>query len=227
MNFFKRHKHLLVIIALFTTAIYFGSKSIKNFFVSEQQQNQFPFCSNIPDKLLDQSKRNNILFGNVITLKTMREDFIEGYHDMFSADVRHGLSFTASPDDEDYTISYVNWTLSRQAQGELMCYAIFDNKDDILVGAIEIRSHHSEDPGQLGCWINDKYRGGGRMQEALKLITQEYFRMTGAPTISAFIEPFNIASYKALTKFGFKQKTNNKKYKKVYNTFEYDNPELK
>lgn len=226
MSFFKRQKHLLLLLALIGTATYFGGHQVVNYFSSSQNQTKFPLCKEIPDRFLDQSKRNNILLGNVVTLKTLREDFIEGYHDMFSADVRHGLSFTAAVDDEDYTIGYVNWTLSRQAKGELMCYAIFDNKDDILVGAIEIRAHHSEDPGQLGCWINDKYRGGGRMQEALALITKEYFRMTGASCVTAFIEPFNIASYKALTKFGFRQKTNHKTYKKVYNTFEYDNPEV-
>ena len=218
IKLFRRQNLLIqfgIIIALLLPAGYFGSGYVTKL-LSKTNQNSLPLASIIPDRYLDQTKRNNLLFGNIVTLKTIKEDYIEAYHDMFSADVRHGLSFTAPVDDEDYTIQYVSWTLSRQAQGELMCYAIFDNKDDCLVGAIEVRAHHSQDPGQLGCWINDKYRGGGRMQEALKLITQEYFRITGAPCISACIESFNIASHKALTKFGFKQKYNPKKFKKPY-----------
>ena len=180
----------------------------------------------IPDQILDQSKRNNTLSGKIVTLRTLREDYIEAYHDMFSADVRKGLSFTAAVDDEDYTIGYITWTLSRQAKGELMSYAIFDNVDNVLVGAIEIRSHHSTDPGQLGCWINDNYRGGGRIQEAIKLITNEYFRMTNAPVVSAFVEPFNKRSYKAMNKAGFVEKYNKDKHKhkKEYHTLELTNP---
>ena len=145
---------------------------------------------------------------------------------MFSADVRKGLSFTAAVDDEEYTINYVNWTLSRQGQGELMSYAIYDNVDNLLVGAIEIRSIHSQDPGQLGWWINDNYRGGGRFQEALQLITNEYFRMTNARVISAYVEPFNKRSYKALTKFGFYETAplGMHKRKKEYLVLELDNP---
>jgi ribosomal-protein-alanine N-acetyltransferase len=188
---------------------------------------EFPLATEIPDQYLDISKMNSVLKGEKITLKILKEDYIEQYHDVFSADVRRGLSFSAAVDDENYTINYVSWHLDRQAKGEMIEYVIFDNGDNKLIGSIDIRGIHQNDPGQLGCWINDNYRGGGRMQEGLKLITEEYFRVTGAPLVSALIEPFNIASYKALTKFGFKQRTSFKTYKRIYNTFEYANPHYK
>ena len=81
---------------------------------------------------------------------------------------------------------------------------IFDNKDDKLIGSISIREKKPKEPGQFSTWLNEKYWGGGRLAEAVKLITVEYFKLTNVDSFNAHIEMWNLRSYYALKKAGFK-----------------------
>ena len=80
---------------------------------------------------------------------------------------------------------------------------IFDNKENKLIGSAEIREKNQTDPGQMACWLNDKYWGEGRIQEALDLISKEYFRIKDADSYNAHVEMWNLRSYYALKKCGF------------------------
>jgi RimJ/RimL family protein N-acetyltransferase len=82
-------------------------------------------------------------------------------------------------------------------------YCIFDAKENKLIGTLEIREKNDKDPGQFGCWLNERYRGGGRIQEAIKLITNIYFRLTDVPLFTAHVRLWNKRSYRALLKAGF------------------------
>jgi len=93
--------------------------------------------------------------------------------------------------------------LAREAKGDTFLYMVFDNKENQLVGAVEIREKNPKDPGQFSCWLNDKYWGGGRFQEAIKLITREYFKVKKVPSFNAHVETWNLRSFYALKNAGF------------------------
>lgn len=143
--------------------------------------------------------------GTIVTLKKMRNEFIDDVHLALSLEVRKGMSFG---DSWNYKASevFINWIVKRIERGELVSYAVFDNKDNKLIGAVEIRSFWKNDPGQIGAWINEKYWGGGRIQEALKLLTNTYFETMHTTMCEVEIELFNKRSYKAFRKFGFVEK---------------------
>ena len=141
--------------------------------------------------------------GSVITLKTLKEDYFAELHNMFSNACRKGLDFPGVIDFA-YMIRYLR-ELERRAQITKGIHnVIFDNGDNKPVGSIEVREADPEDYGQLGMWINEKYWGGGRIQEALKLISKAYFDLyPEAKDYIAFARPWNQRSYKALLKAGF------------------------
>jgi RimJ/RimL family protein N-acetyltransferase len=146
--------------------------------------------------------------GSVITLKTIKEeDYMTLYH-MFSNDTRKGLEFPAVI-SFGYMIAYLRDMESRSKEHSGVVYAVWDNKDNLPVGTVEIRGHDPKDPGfqkqlgQLGCWLNENYRGQGRIQEAIKLIAKAYFKQN--PNETSFIgwaRTWNQRSYNALKKAG-------------------------
>lgn len=141
--------------------------------------------------------------GKLVTLKVLTADHIPAYHAMFSLKVREGLSFPMDLNDTDFTKSYVEYQLYRQKIGEMIIYAIFDNKDQCLIGTVEMRAFWRRDPGQFGCWLNEKYWGGGRLMEAIDLFINTYFEVMDVPVVSAYVEPFNQRSFAAMKKAGF------------------------
>lgn len=141
--------------------------------------------------------------GKTVTLRKLKESFFIDYHNMFSRDVRHNIEFPEYI-DLDYTIRYLKYQMERDKEGKQLMYCIFDAKDNKLIGTIEIREKDAADPGQFGCWLNERYRGGGRIQEAIKLITNVYFRLyPDTPSFSAYVRLWNKRSYRALLKAGF------------------------
>lgn len=152
--------------------------------------------------LMDTTRFPEEIPGSVITLRKMKNEYIDDVHLALTDDVRENLSFPAGwPfDSTDY---FIRWLTKRRERGELISYAIFDNNDQKLVGAVEIRSFWKSDPGQMGAWLHEDYRGKGRIQEALQLLIKTYFAQTDRTVCEAEIELFNQRSLRAFKKLGF------------------------
>ena len=93
-----------------------------------------------------------------------------------------------------------------------------------------IEEENPENVGQLCCWLNEHYWGGGRIREAIKLIAQEYFRVKkDEKSFNAQVEMWNVRSYYALKKAGFELVGT--RYFKVFHKprylLEYPNPKYK
>lgn len=143
--------------------------------------------------------------GKLVTLRTLKEEYFLDYHNMFSSDVRKGLEFPETI-TLSYTIRYLKIEMEKCREGKQLMYIIFDNKDNKLVGSIEIREKNPDDPGQFGFWINENYRGGGRIQEATKLIIDTYFKLhPDRDVFNVHVRLWNKRSYNALKKAGFKE----------------------
>lgn len=141
--------------------------------------------------------------GKVVILRKLKESFFIDYHNMFSRDVRQNIEFPEYI-DLDYTIRYLKYEMNLNETGKQLMYCIFDFKENKLIGTLEIREKNDKDPGQFGCWLNERYRGGGRIQEAIRLITNVYFRLyPDVPSFTAYVRTWNKRSYKALLNAGF------------------------
>ncbi len=116
---------------------------------------------------------------------------------MFSATVRYWLHVTQLQSEEKYLQS----ELVQMQAGNSYFFVILDVLSHALIGAIAIR-----DPlqysGQLYSWLNEQFWGNNRYQEALQLITHYYFQQTNALYYTAHVDCANVASLKALKKFG-------------------------
>ncbi len=140
--------------------------------------------------------------GSVVTLKTLKEEYFAELHNMFSNACRKGLDFPAVT-TFGYTIAYLRELERRAKTTKGIHYIIFDNADNKPIGSIEVREYDPEDYGQLGVWVNEKYWGGGRTVEAIKLIGKAYFELyPETQDFIAFARPWNQRSYKALQKAG-------------------------
>ncbi len=141
--------------------------------------------------------------GKIITLRALKKDYFIDYHNAFSTIVRQSLEFPEFI-TLDYTLHYLQDQLSKAQSGKILLYCIFDNKDNKLIGEIEIREKNDEDPGQFGWWINEAYWGGGRAREALKLIADIYFRLKPQEkSFMAHVRLWNKRGYNAIKKAGF------------------------
>jgi RimJ/RimL family protein N-acetyltransferase len=141
--------------------------------------------------------------GKIVTLRALKKEYFIDYHNAFSNIVRQNLEFPEFI-TLDYSIRYLQDQLSKSQKGSILLYCIFDNKDKKLIGEIEIRERNDDDPGQFGWWVNESYWGGGRAQEALKLITNIYFRLKPKEkNFIAHVRLWNKRGYYALKKFGF------------------------
>lgn len=131
-----------------------------------------------------------------VTLRLLDIGYINDYIAMFSPRVQHMLHVRDSASE----CTYVHDCLVRVQQEQTLFYCVFDNHDGVLIGAVEIR--HMQSRGQLYGWIHENYWGGGRYQEALSLISREYFRYFKALFFNAHVDVANERSYHALKKFG-------------------------
>jgi len=147
----------------------------------------------------------NTINGTIITLKKLTVDCAFDYYTMFDDDSRKYLEFP-----EQITYGYVEYYVRKQAEkikkDIMIAYNIWDNADNKMVGSIQIRDLNDYDPGQLGMWINKNYRGGGRIQEALYLISKAYFDANPQEkSYIAHVRPWNPRSEQSMIKFGFKK----------------------
>jgi len=167
------------------------------------------FCYNFTIDYLEQySQLTQVpqeVAGKIVTLKTLKEDYFVDFHNMYSKTVRKALEYPETT-TLGYIIDYLHGEMERDRKGEQLMYCIFDNKDNKLIGSLEVREKNDIDPGQFGCWLNENYWGGGRMQEAIKLITNVYFRLKPhEKSFIAHVRVWNKRSYFALKKAGFKE----------------------
>ncbi|MFH1832489.1 MAG: GNAT family N-acetyltransferase [bacterium] len=143
-----------------------------------------------------------IVTGKKITLKKLKPEYFLDYHNMLSNTVRKGLEWPKNI-TLDWTINELKAELKKEKTGTVVMYCIFDNKENKLIGFIDIRDPDPNDLGQFGVWVNENYWGSGRMQEATKLISQVYFALKNEDSYIAHVRLWNQRSYHALKKFGF------------------------
>jgi len=189
-NFFLHHKKQIV-FALILLAASIGSYLSYNWLWQDTQQT-----------VLTQKAPTEIK-GNIITLRRLKEEYFVDYHNMFSPVARKGLEFPESI-TLSYTIAYLHEEMRNAAKGKMLEYCIFDNKDNKLIGYLDIRDYDPTDVGQFGCWINENYWGGGRFKEAVDLISKAYFKLhPNEQKYIAYVRLWNKRSYHALKKCGF------------------------
>ena len=146
----------------------------------------------------------DVVVGKLVTLKQLKEEDFINFHNMFSNDVRKNLEYPPYI-NLGWSIEYLKEEMERTRKGEQLMYVIFDNKENKLIGSVEVRELNDSDPGQLGCWVNENYRGGGRFQESLDLISKTYFALKPhEKQYIAHVRLWNKRSYYALKKYGFK-----------------------
>lgn len=216
----KKYSKIIAYCAVFIFFVVGGVFIYRTFGTQEQKAYVAP-----PSLIIDPTKIPYEIKGNVITLKRLGYEHLEGYHAMFSDDTRFSFRFWKSADYAK-TQNYVYNLISRMNDGEIMAYGIFDNADNCFIGQIEVRSLHEDDPGQIGSWLNENYRGKGRIQEAIKLLLKAYFEISGQTRVNTYVETFNKRSYRAFQKAGFKQAGRAFMYNKKFNILdiEKDNP---
>ncbi len=188
----KKHRYKLYIIGYITLILGSG------IFITHPQHAKL--CCNKFARIITAP---NEIKGSVITLKKLQDDYFIDYHNMFSHIVRDAFE-APKHIGLDYTIRSLRRIMQQSAEGNTLFYCIFNNTDKRLVGGVEIRAYNEFDNGQLGIWLNEQYWGGGRVQEALRLISDAYFAQN--PKLASYIahvRPWNKRSYKALLKFGF------------------------
>jgi RimJ/RimL family protein N-acetyltransferase len=148
------------------------------------------------------------IIGKVVTLKKLTLKHAYEYYSMFSPKVRKFLEFP-----KKVTFSYIEYHIREYVKtmkkNMLIAYTIWDNKDNKLVGSIKIQEKNQPDVtdyGQLSMWLNENYWGGGRIQEAMLLISRAYFKARPeAKDYVAHVREWNPRSQKAMEKFGFKK----------------------
>lgn len=134
------------------------------------------------------------LQGNCITLRLFKKDQLVPYLTLFSSTVQLLLHVVSLEQEYAY--------LCDLGEKNNWFYSIFCNKSKNLIGAIVIREQNKL-RGQLYCWINEQYWGRGHCQEALLLLSREYFLKTGNLFFTAHVDIINKRSYYALKKCGF------------------------
>ena len=186
-NRWVKYAAILAVSSVLLTGGYFGAYRIIDYI-----ENFLPL-DHVPEEVK----------GNIITLKTLKEEYFIDFHNMFSSTVRKAFEFSETT-TLGYMIDYLHAEMESSRKGEQLMYCIFDNKAHKLIGSLEIREKNPRDPGQFGCWINEGYWGGGRIQEAIKLITKTYFRLKPhEKSYIAHVRVWNKRSYNALKKAGF------------------------
>jgi len=151
-------------------------------------------------------KKNHLMLpetikGKKITLNRLCKNHFEQYHAMFSPKIKTIIKSLVSHNLEN-TASFLTDKLAEIVSGKISIYCILDNKQDKLIGAIELRKP-SNPNGQLGAWINENYWGGGRYQEVLDLLLKNYFRAKHTEVFKILVGVNNTRSIKAHEKYGF------------------------
>jgi len=154
------------------------------------------------------TNNNNIYFlppeipGKIITLKLISLDYTQEYFCMLSKTVQNMIN-VSSPATLENTKKFLQKRYNLYLKNKIIFYFIFDNKNNNLIGKIEIRNNKNK-KGHLGSWINENYWGSGRYKEALNLISKLYFFNTKTQFYTAQIHEENLRSLHAHLKYKFK-----------------------
>ena len=138
-----------------------------------------------------------VLYGDHILLRPLSYEHVFQYLISFTHPVRNILHVP----DLEAEYRYLSHRLLLQDKQTIFFYSIFEQRTDILVGAIEIRG--TEFPGQLYTWLHPDYWGRDYFQEALMLLAAYYFGVTHESYFTARVDADNMRSYHALKKVGF------------------------
>ena len=138
--------------------------------------------------------------GQKVFLKELTTNHIPDYLDMFSPRVQELLG-VSSPFAE---LAYVETQAVKQQAGDTLFFCIYEQKTEILVGSIEIRSKAHR--GQLCTWLHEDYWGLGYFQESFRLASENYFKKyPHEDCFTARVDISNKRSYHALLKLGCKE----------------------
>ncbi len=198
MNIKQINKKIILFAAISITAILCATYFIY-FFKPDNSKAPKPIASP-QSKLRLPDNRPAEIIGNTITLRRIKPEYFEDFHKILTPSVTGPLYFPTNP-TYSWTKTFLEKEMRRELAGHLFFYLIFDNKDDKLIGFIEIRK--ATQTGEFGCAIHEKYWGGGRFKEAIKLITQEYFKIKDIESFIAHVEMWNVRSFYALKSTGF------------------------
>ncbi|MFH1644122.1 MAG: GNAT family N-acetyltransferase [bacterium] len=194
-------KKVLIIISI-SLVIY-----LSYVFIFKPDNIQTKLLKSITKKELLNVSRLNILpkeiKGNVVTLKRFDLKYFNDFHKIFSKEIRKAIEYPEKI-TFGFTKSMLLHDMKLEREGKGIFYFIFNNKDNKLIGWIEIKDKNIEDPGQFSISINENYRGKGRAQEAIQIISDIYFKYKDEDEYIAHVRLWNQRSYKALIKAGFK-----------------------
>ncbi len=194
----KKYLKIKIIAGLFIT-IAIGVASyvyIPNVFEKQSTISTYQFSR--PDSRPDEIK------GKIVTLKRLQPSYFKDYMKMINYPEVVKPLFFREKLNYTWLKTYLQEELQREAASKTFSYMIIDNEDNKLIGSIEIRKYDPKDNGQFGTWLSPKYWGGGRLQEAFKLISETYFKIKNENKFIAHVEMWNLRSYYALKKCGFK-----------------------
>ncbi|MFH1461751.1 MAG: GNAT family protein [bacterium] len=193
----------IIIGVILTLSIIFATLYliIPKFVSKNSTQNKITstFQFSRPDNRPDEIK------GQTITLKRLQPYYYKEYFEKINyPEVLKPLYFPKKLSFK-WIEEYLDEEIEKETEGETFLYLIFDNNNNELIGSVEIREPNPKDPGQYGCWITPKYWGTGKLQEAFKLLVENYFKIQpNVEKFNAHVEMWNLRSYYALKKCGFK-----------------------
>ncbi|MBD3272948.1 GNAT family N-acetyltransferase [Candidatus Dependentiae bacterium] len=225
MMFEKKKKYLklkvilgLILITAFSIISYFYlPKIFPKLFYKKPTITTYQYSK--PDNRPTEIKGENI------TLKRLRPEYFKEYLKMINHPKVLKPLYMPKKITFNWIKEYLNYQLKREAKGKTFLYIIFHNENDKLIGSIEIRKYKPTDNGQFAVWLNPKYWGKGIVKEAFNLIAPAYFKLTNEDKFIAHVEMWNLRSYYALKKCGFKLvKTLHYKNKPSRYLLEYTNP---
>lgn len=199
MNIKQINKKKIVLFITTTIAAILCATYFIYFFKPDNSKSPKPIVSRKQNLQLPDNRPEEII-GNTITLRRIKPEYFEDFHKILTPSVTAPLYFPKNP-TYLWTKTFLEKEIKRELAGQLFFYLIFDNKEDKLIGFIDIRKQTTT--GEFSCAIHEKYWGGGRFKEAVKLITQEYFKIKDIQSFIAHVEMWNLRSFYALKSAGF------------------------
>lgn len=195
-NKITKLKILLSIFIVFgiSTTVYIFTPKNKN---KTEKTKTFKFSH--PDN------RPNKIKGKTVTLKRLQPAYFKKYFKKINYPKILKPLYFPSKLTFHWIKEYLDEEFDREKNDKTFLYLIFNNKNNELIGSIEIREPNPEDPGQFGCWLTPKYWNKGKLQEAFSLLSNAYFKLKpNVKKFNAHVEMWNLRSYYALKKCGFK-----------------------
>ncbi len=200
---FKINKKILKILLI---AIVLSALTVGSYFYFSKQTTSKIATTKPSFEFSHPDTRPEVISGKIVTLKRIRPEYYKDYFNM----VNDPQVLKQLPWSKKINFNFIKWylddELNREKNRLTFIYMVFDNKDNRLVGSIEVREFDPEDDsGNFGCWLNSKYWGDGRLQEAAKLLASEYFKIyKNIDKFNAYVDMDNLRSYFGLKKAGFK-----------------------